>query len=84
VYPRSVAISDLDSDMDLDLAVGNSASSNVSVLLNRGDGTFGTAAAYARGGASVVISDLDGDLDRDLAVARSNNEVSVLLNQRIP
>ncbi|MHC4129506.1 MAG: hypothetical protein ACYSUA_15335, partial [Planctomycetota bacterium] len=38
--PYSVAVGDLDGVNGPDLAVANNASEDVSVLLNRGDGTF--------------------------------------------
>ena len=41
--PRGSTMADLDGDGDLDLAVVNSYSDNVSVLVNRGEGTFGAA-----------------------------------------
>ena len=39
--PGSVFGADVDGDGDYDLAVANYESDNVSVLLNKGDGTFG-------------------------------------------
>ena len=74
---------DLDGDLDLDLAVANFLSGDVSVLLNNGDGTFATDITYGAGTApvSVAMGDLDGDLDLDLATAnRDSDDVSVLLN----
>ena len=44
--PAFVAIGDLDGDLDLDLAVANAGSDNVSVLLNNGDGTFAADVTY--------------------------------------
>src|SRR6185369_1281023 len=38
--PSSIAIGDLNGDGKLDLAVANSGSTNVSILLGNGDGTF--------------------------------------------
>ena len=81
--PSSVAIGDLDGDGDLDLAVANWYSDNVSVLLGNGDGTFQSAVNYGAGEypSSVAIGDLDGDGDLDLAVANTiSNNVSVLIN----
>ncbi|NRA58436.1 MAG: VCBS repeat-containing protein, partial [Phycisphaerales bacterium] len=66
--PQTVAIGDLDGDGDLDLAVANSVSHNVGVMLNNGDGSFAGAAHYStgRGPYSVAVGDLDGDGDADL------------------
>ncbi len=81
-----LAIADLDGDEDLDLAATNFPywGSNVSVLLNHGDGTF---ANYVLDGSpewhrSLVIRDVDGDDHPDLIVVKSySNSVSLLLNQ---
>ena len=40
---------DLDGDSDLDLAVGNSRSGDVSVLRNRGDASFDAQLSYSTG-----------------------------------
>ncbi|MCP4592111.1 MAG: VCBS repeat-containing protein, partial [bacterium] len=82
-YAHSVAIADLDSDGDADLAVAN-AGGSVSILLGGGDGTFVDDATYGVGAgpSSVTLADLDGDGDADLAVANgSSDTVSILLNQ---
>ena len=49
--PAAVAVGDFNRDGKPDLAVANSDSGNVSVLLNGGTGTFGAAANYAAGTA---------------------------------
>jgi len=80
--PVSVAIGDLDGDQVPDLAVANTVSDNVSVLLGLGDGMFAAAVHYSAGDGpySVAIGDLDGDQVPDLAVANYNSDdVSVLL-----
>ena len=74
----SVAIGDLDGDGKADLVA---ATGSISVLLNRGDGTFLRPVAYPGGDAgSVAIGDLDRDGNADL-VAGNTNGVSVLLNR---
>jgi hypothetical protein len=81
--PSSVFCADLDGDGDMDMAVANDSSSNVSILMNRGDGTFSTAVNYIVGyqPKSVFAADLDNDGDLDLAVANSgSNSVSILMN----
>jgi DNA-binding beta-propeller fold protein YncE len=76
-------VGDFDDDTDLDLAVANAGSSDVSILLGKGDGSFGAAVSYGvgLGPHSVAVGDFDGDSDPDLAVANSfSNDVSILLN----
>jgi len=80
--PTSVAIADLNGDGKRDLAVANSGSNNVSVLLGNGNGGYGKARNFAVPIApqSVAIGDLNSDGKRDLAVADTgSNSVSVLL-----
>src|SRR6266511_2449891 len=75
--PNSVAIADFNGDGKLDLAVANTDTDNVSVLLGNGNGTFSSAQNFAAGDGpqSVAIGDFNGDGKRDLAVANgfSNN-----------
>ena len=81
--PCYVFSADLDDDGDLDLAVANWYSDNVSILKNNGDGTFHGAVNYGVGDApgSVFCADLDGDGDLDLAVANYySDNVSILKN----
>ncbi len=81
--PHSVFSADLDGDGDLDLAVANYLSNNVSILKNNGDGTYQSAVNYGTGDSptSVFCADLDGDGDLDLAVANSGSDnVSILKN----
>ncbi len=79
--PYSVAIGDLNGDGFLDLAVANSSSNTVSVLLGTGGGAFAAATLFSVGGRprSVAIGDLNGDGLLDLAVAQGPSGVSVLL-----
>src|SRR5262249_52556135 len=82
--PHSVAIGDFNGDSKPDLAVANAASvPTVSVLLGKGDGTFGTVTYSTQTGFdpySVVIADFNGDTKPDLAVANyGTNTASVLL-----
>jgi hypothetical protein len=80
--PYSVAIGDVSGDGRLDLAVANSGSNTVSVLLGSGTGGFGPKADFGTGNrpVSVAIRDVSGDGKPDLVVANQNsNTVSVLL-----
>jgi hypothetical protein len=77
----SVAVGDFNGDSILDLAVANTTSSSVTVLLGNGVGGFFQAAGspFAIGG-SVAAGDFDGNGTLDLAVASpSGNAVNVLL-----
>jgi len=84
IGPSSVAVGDFNGDGKADLVVANSGyvgqSSNVSVLLGNGDGTFQPAVNYAvgQGLSSVAVGDFNGDGKADLAVG-SYYGVSVLL-----
>jgi hypothetical protein len=80
--PISIAIGDLNGDGFPDMAVVNSGSNTVSVLLGNGDGTFQTQVAYATGTNPycVAVGDFNADGKLDLAVANNNSgTVSVLL-----
>jgi hypothetical protein len=84
--PVSVAVGDFNGDGKPDLAVANSSSNNVGVLLGNGDGTFQAAVHYAVGSGprSVAVGDFNGDGKPDLAVANSDfisgiGSISVLL-----
>src|SRR5206468_11778904 len=70
--PSSVAIAVQDADRRPDLAVANSGSNTVSVLLGNGDGTFGAHTDFGTGSFphSVAIGDLNGDSRPDMAVAK--------------
>jgi len=79
--PRSVAVGDFNADGRPDLAVVNSNSANVSILLGNGDGTFLPAVNYAAGigPVFVAVGDFNADGQPDLATANSGNNVSILL-----
>jgi hypothetical protein len=82
LHPSSIALGDFNADGRLDLAVGKSLGTNVSVLLGNGDGTFQDAVDYPTGNVPywVTVGDFNGDGKLDLAVANEgSNNVSVLL-----
>jgi hypothetical protein len=83
--PRSVAIADLNGAGGPDLAVANSDSDTVSILINNGNANFHPQAGgpVAAGDVPwfVTAADLDGDGDQDLAVVNTNaGEVTILIN----
>jgi PKD repeat protein len=76
----SIVSGDFNNDGNLDLAVGNSGSNSVSVLLGTGTGSFGTATVITLVGSYVTTGDFDSDGNLDLAVANTGSDsVSVLL-----
>jgi hypothetical protein len=80
--PFSVAAGDFNGDGKQDLAVANTFSNNVSILLGNANGTFGAATNFAAGidPRSVAVGDFNGDGKQDLAVAnRLSTNVSILL-----
>jgi hypothetical protein len=92
----SLAVGDLNADRKPDLAIAfedQYSTSGVDVLLEQGNGAFGSinlaesgrsrAARFfptGAGPAAVAIADLNGDGRRDVATANSSGTVSVLLN----
>lgn len=83
--PLRLATADLNCDGAVDLLAtsADTGISAVSLLLNRGDGTFLTSVDYGVGAEArgVLAQDLSGDGHADLAVASVvANEVTVLLN----
>jgi hypothetical protein len=83
--PSSVAVGDFDGDGKQDLAVADSGSNDVAVLLGSGDGGFATAPGSPVAAGStpyfVAAGDLNGDGRPDLAVANYiDNDVAIYLN----
>jgi hypothetical protein len=83
ISPASVVVGDFNGDGKPDLAVANSGSNDVTVLLGNGLRGFtpATGSPFAAGisPASVAVGDFDGDGKPDLAIADpSGNDVTVL------
>ena len=74
--PTAVASGDLNGDGKMDLAVLNTVSSNVSILLGNGDGTFQSAKNFDAGSnpSRIFLGDFNGDGKLDLAVFMMGDE----------
>jgi DNA-binding beta-propeller fold protein YncE len=80
--PESLVVGDFDGDGNLDLAVANTFSNDISVLLGNGDGTFQSAVSYPVGTnpSSIAVGSFVDPTKQDLVVANTNsNNISVLL-----
>jgi hypothetical protein len=85
--PVAVALGDLNGDGKPDLVTGNGGTgqflNTISVLLNKGNGSFGAGKDYEVGFVpfAVAIGDLNGDGKNDVAAANDDDHtVSVRLN----
>jgi hypothetical protein len=81
-YTFSIASGDLNNDGNLDLVTANTGANNISILLGKGDGSFGAATKFSVGSGpySIASGDFNGDKNTDLAVANQySDNVSILL-----
>jgi hypothetical protein len=82
--PFANAVADFNGDGNLDVAVVNYNSNNVSVLLGNGDGTFQAQTLYTVGTepSAITTGDFNGDGWPDIAVADEIGEtIAVLINK---
>lgn len=81
-YPFSAVDGDFNHDGALDLAFASPFPTRATVLLNQGNGVFGSPVDYPTGSYSTAIAtgDFNGDTHLDLAIANAqSNNVTVLL-----
>ena len=83
--PCSIVVADFNGDGNLDIAIANRSSNDISVLLGKGNGTFNAQVKYSAGAGTdpvgIAAADFNGDGKPDLVVANSGNKsISVLMN----
>jgi len=80
--PEGIVAAHLTADSNLDLAVENSFSDNLTILAGNGAGGFAAAASSPepQGDNDVTAANFDGDSDLDLATPEGNDAVAVLAN----
>ncbi|HVO23160.1 MAG TPA: VCBS repeat-containing protein [Candidatus Margulisiibacteriota bacterium] len=73
--PAALDFGDFNKDGKRDLAVANASSSDVSILLGKGDGTFqpATSISSSAGPRAIAVADFDRDGSDDFAIAVSIN-----------
>lgn len=82
ISPRSLIPSDFNKDNNLDVAVANLLSNDVTILLGDGNGSFPITSTYNVGDKprSIITTDFNSDNHLDLAIAnRDDNSISILL-----
>jgi adhesin/invasin len=79
--PSSILAGDFNGDGISDLAVANSGSNTVSILLGTAEGDFASAMAYQAGATpiSLAMADFNGDGRADLAAANRYGSVTILM-----
>src|SRR5687767_11975614 len=86
VSPQAVESGDFNGDGRPDLAVANSASNSVTILLAQAAGGFMPEAgspAVAGGPKTIAIDDFNADGRPDLAVGSGNGTLTILLRQAV-
>jgi predicted nucleotidyltransferase len=75
--PSSVAMGDFNNDNQLDIAVANSGTNNIGILLGYGNGSFTAQKTYSTGPysrpTSITVSDFNNDKQLDFAVTNSDS-----------
>lgn len=79
--PAAIVVGDFNGDGKIDIAVANTGSGDVSILLGNGDGTFQAARSFSAGNSptAIALGDFNGDGKLDLAAFQPGASVSILL-----
>jgi hypothetical protein len=82
--PKSVAVGDFNNDDHLDIAVANSATNNIGILLGYGDGYFNHQLTSSTGNdslpSSIAVGHFNNDSYLDIAVANNRStSIGILL-----
>jgi hypothetical protein len=76
--PTSVTVGEFNSDNQLDIAVANSGTNNIGILLGYGNGSFANQMAYSTGSGSfpscIMVGDFNNDHYLDIIVANSDTD----------
>ena len=81
VQPVYVLVADVNGDGHPDIITADYVGGTVSVLINRGNGTFRTGVSYTvgRGPDCVEVADMNGDGNPDIVVANSTDNTLAVL-----
>ncbi|MDP2137115.1 MAG: FG-GAP-like repeat-containing protein [Candidatus Didemnitutus sp.] len=82
----SVAVSDINGDGKLDVALSNLTNNTIAVLLGDGNGSFGAPAAFSAGSSPtyVFVDDFNSDGKPDIgAILRNSRQFGVLQNTTV-
>ena len=83
--PNSVAVGNFNADTNLDIVTANLNSSEISIFLGNGDGTFSTSTEFTVGGTdpfptSVAVGNFNADTNLDIVTANGDSEeISIFL-----
>ena len=74
-WPHGIAIADVDGDGNADVVTANNTTSNISVLLGDGAGSFGAATNFSVGSFPVAmrVADVTGDGKLDVVTANAGS-----------
>jgi hypothetical protein len=80
--PQAVVTADLNGDGKPDIVT---TGTEVDMLMNNGDGTFGAVQTVGPAGSNVIVADFDNDGHLDIAqIDASGPSVDVILNTSTP